>query len=193
MADPDPIFFDSPEAFYAWLEEHHESETEVYVGIWKKHTGKPSLTWSQAVDQALCFGWIDGRLNRIDEDRHMQRFTPRKPDSNWSKVNIAKVEKLRGAGLMRPAGEAAFARRRADRTGVYSFEQEEEAKLPADGEARFRANERAWEFFESQAPWYRRAAIHLVVSAKKPETRERRLEQLIDDSAAGRRIRQLSR
>lgn len=193
MADPDPIFFDSPEAFYAWLEEHHESETEVYVGIWKKHTGKPSLTWSQAVDQALCFGWIDGRLNRIDEDRHMQRFTPRKPDSNWSKVNIAKVEKLREAGLMRPAGEAAFARRRADRTGVYSFEQEEEAKLPADGEARFRANERAWEFFESQAPWYRRAAIHLVVSAKKPETRERRLEQLIDDSAAGRRIRQLSR
>ena len=193
MADPDPIFFDSPEAFYAWLEEHHESETEVYVGIWKKHTGKPSLTWSQAVDQALCFGWIDGRLNRIDEDRHMQRFTPRKPDSNWSKVNIAKVEKLREAGLMRPAGEAAFARRRADRTGVYSFEQEEEAKLPADGEARFRANERAWEFFESQAPWYRRAAIHLVVSAKKPETRERRLERLIDDSAAGRRIRQLSR
>jgi uncharacterized protein YdeI (YjbR/CyaY-like superfamily) len=188
-----PIFFDSPEAFYAWLEQHHETESEVYVGYWKKHTGKPSLTWSQAVDQALCFGWIDGRLNSIDEDRHMQRFTPRKAGSNWSKVNVAKVKKLHEAGLMRPAGEAAFERRRDDRTGVYSFERGEDPVLEADQEERFRANTEAWEFFESQAPWYRRAAIHHVVSAKKPETRERRLAQLIEDSAAGRRIKQLAR
>ena len=193
MAAPKPIFFDSPEAFYAWLEDHHESETEVYVGYWKKHTRKPSLTWSQAVDQALCFGWIDGRLNSIDGDRHMQRFTPRKPASNWSKVNVEKVEKLREAGLMRPAGEAAFARRRDDRTGVYSFERGEDPVLEPEQEKRFRANKQAWAFFVSQAPWYRRAAVHHVVSAKKPETRERRLAQLIEDSAAGRRIKPLAR
>jgi uncharacterized protein YdeI (YjbR/CyaY-like superfamily) len=193
MADPEPIFFESPDAFYAWLEEHHETESEVYVGIWKKHTGKPSVTWSQAVDQALCFGWIDGRANSIDDDRYMQRFTPRKPGSNWSKVNVEKVARLRDAGLMRPAGEAAYERRRDDRTGVYSFERGEDPVLEPDQEERFRANEKAWEFFQSQAPWYRRTAIHLVVSAKRPETRERRLSQLIEDSAAGRRIKQLSR
>ena len=123
----------------------------------------------------------------------MQRFTPRKPDSNWSKVNIAKMAKLTEAGLMRPAGVAAFERRRDDRTGVYSFERDEEAKLEPDQEQRFRANAEAWGFFESQALWYRRAAIHHVVSAKRPETRERRLDQLIEDSAAGRRIKQLAR
>ena len=193
MPDPEPIFFDSPEAFYAWLEQHHQTESQVYVGYWKKHTGKPSLTWSQAVDQALCFGWIDGRVNSIDADRHRQRFTPRKPASNWSKVNVEKVAKLREAGLMRPAGEAAFERRRDDRTGVYSFERGEDPVLEPEQEERFRANEKAWEFFRSQAPWYQRTAIHLVVSARKPETRERRLLQLIEDSAAGRRIKQLAR
>jgi uncharacterized protein YdeI (YjbR/CyaY-like superfamily) len=190
---PEPIFFASPQEFYDWLEEHHETESEVYVGIWKKHTGKPSLTWSQAVDQALCFGWIDGRLNRIDGDSHMQRFTPRKPGSNWSKINIRKVKDLTEAGLMRPAGLAAFERRRDDRSGVYSFERDGEAQLEPEQEARFRANEKAWEFFQAQAPWYKRTAIHLVVSAKRPETRERRLAQLIEDSAAGRRIKQLER
>ena len=193
MGDLDPIFFASPEEFYAWLEQHHESETEVYVGYWKKHTGKPSLTWSQAVDQALCFGWIDGRLNRIDADSHMQRFTPRKPGSNWSKVIVEKVARRSEAGLMRPAGEAAFARRHPDRTGVYSFEREDEPALEPDQEEHFRANAAAWAFFESQPPGYRRAALHLVASAKKPETRERRLRQLIEDSAAGRRIKQLAR
>jgi uncharacterized protein YdeI (YjbR/CyaY-like superfamily) len=193
VAEPEPIFFDSPAAFYAWLEDHHESEAEVYVGYWKKHTGRPSLTWSQAVDQALCFGWIDGRVNSIDDDRYMQRFSPRKPDSNWSKVNVEKVARLRDAGLMRPAGEAAYAHRRADRTGVYTFEQDGEAALDPEDEERFRASAEAWEFFQSQPPWYRRTAIRLVVSAKRPETRERRLRQLIDDSAAGRRIKQLSR
>jgi uncharacterized protein YdeI (YjbR/CyaY-like superfamily) len=123
MSEPKPIFFASPEDFYAWLREHHETEAEVYVGYWKKHTGKPSLTWSQAVDQALCFGWIDGRLNRIDDERHMQRFTPRRPNSNWSNVNVAKVARLIEEGRMRPAGLAAFERRKPEKTGIYSYEQ----------------------------------------------------------------------
>ena len=112
----DGLYFTSPQEFRAWLDEHHESATEVWIGYWKKHTGKPSLTWSQAVDEALCFGWIDGVLRRVDDERHVQRFTPRKPTSNWSAVNIAKVEQLRGEGRMRPAGEAAFALRREEKS-----------------------------------------------------------------------------
>ena len=191
-AQPEPIFFSSPEEFYAWLEENHDTADEVYVGYWKKHTGKPSLTWSQAVDQALCFGWIDTRLNRIDEDRHMQRFTPRRPGSNWSNINIEKMKKLTEAGLVRPAGLAACEKRRDDRTGVYSFERGEDPELSPEQEERFKANPQAWEFFRSQAPSYQRTAIHLVISAKRPETRERRLSQLIEDSAAGRRLKQLT-
>ena len=119
----DPIYFGSPQEFYDWLDEHHETETEVYVGYWKKHTREPSLTWSEAVDQALCFGWIDGRVNKIDDQRHMQRFTPRRPDSNWSNINVAKVERLIEEGRMRPAGLAAFALRKEEKTGVYSYER----------------------------------------------------------------------
>jgi uncharacterized protein YdeI (YjbR/CyaY-like superfamily) len=191
MSEPKPIFFSSPQDFYDWLEEHHETETEVYVGYYKKAANQPTLTWSEAVDQALCFGWIDGRLNRIDDRRHMQRFTPRRPGSNWSRINVEKVAKLREAGLMRPAGLAAFERRSDDRTGVYSFERETE--LTPEYEARLRANTAAAEYFDSRPPWYRRTAIHLVMSAKREETRERRLKQLIDDSAAGRDIKQLRR
>ena len=123
MSEPEPIFFSSPQEFYDWLEQNHESEAEVYVGYWKKATGRPSLTWSEAVDQALCFGWIDGRLNRIDGERHMQRFTPRRPNSNWSNINVAKVARLIEEGRMRPPGLAAFERRREERTGVYSYEK----------------------------------------------------------------------
>jgi uncharacterized protein YdeI (YjbR/CyaY-like superfamily) len=191
MSEPKPIYFESPQAFYDWLEEHHETATEVYVGFYKTHTGKRAMTWSESVDQALCFGWIDGRANSIDEDRYMQRFTPRRPGSNWSKINVEKVAKLKEAGLMRPAGLAAFERRSDDRTGVYSFERESE--LPPAYEARLRANRAAAEYFDSRPPWYRRTAIHLVMSAKREETRERRLNQLIDDSAAGRDIKQLRR
>jgi uncharacterized protein YdeI (YjbR/CyaY-like superfamily) len=186
------IFFASPEEFRAWLEEHHERESEVFVGYWKKHTGKPSLTWSQAVDEALCFGWIDGVLRRVDDERHVQRFTPRKPASNWSAVNIAKVEQMRAEGRMRPAGEAAFARRRDDKSGVYSYEQRHKAALEPEQEERFRANAAAWEFWSASPPSYRTMATWWVVSAKKPETRERRLAQLIADSAAGRRLKQFT-
>ena len=186
------IYFASPEEFRAWLEEHHESASEVWLGYWKKHTGKPSLTWSQAVDEALCFGWIDGVLRRVDDERHMQRFTPRKPTSNWSAVNIAKVEQLRAEGRMRPAGEAAFALRRAEKSGVYSYEQRDKATFEPDQEERFRADAAAWEYWRAAPAGYRKMATWWVVSAKKPETRERRLGQLIEDSAAGRRLAQLS-
>ncbi len=189
----DAIYFSSPAELGAWLERHHESESELWLGYWKKATGKPSLTWSQAVDEALCYGWIDGIVRRVDDERHIQRFTPRKPSSNWSAVNIAKVEQLRAAGRMRPAGEAAFARRRADRSGVYSYEQRKDPQLEPEQERRFRANAAAWEYFMAQPPSYRRPALWWVVSAKRPETRERRLATLIEDSAARRTLKQLTR
>jgi uncharacterized protein YdeI (YjbR/CyaY-like superfamily) len=187
----EPIYFGSPSEFRAWLEEHHETETEVWVGYWKKATGKPSLVWSEAVDEALCFGWIDGVLRGVDDERHVQRFTPRKPASNWSAINIAKVERLRAEGRMRPAGEAAFARRRDDRSGVYSYEQRDSARLEPAEQARFEANAAAWEHFSSRPPSYRKPALWWVVSAKKPATRERRLATLIEQSAAGEPINQL--
>jgi uncharacterized protein YdeI (YjbR/CyaY-like superfamily) len=186
-----PIYFSSPQDFYDWLEQNHATANEVYVGFFKQHTGKRAMSWSEAVDQALCFGWIDTRTNAIDEDRYMQRFTPRKPGSNWSKINVEKVAKLKEAGLMRPAGLAAFERRSDDKTGVYSFENE--AELSPEYEAQLRSNKAAAEYFESRPPWYRRTAIHLVMSAKREETRLRRLAQLIEDSAAGRDIKQLRR
>jgi uncharacterized protein YdeI (YjbR/CyaY-like superfamily) len=192
VSEPKPIFFKSPQEFYDWLEENHESETEVYVGFHKTHTGKRAMSWSEAVDQALCFGWIDTRTNSIDEDRYMQRFTPRKPGSNWSKINVEKVAKLKEAGLMRPAGLAAFDKRSDERTGVYSFEREN-ATLPAEYEEQLRANPAAAEYFDARPPWYRRTATHWVTSAKREETRLRRLAQLIEDSAAGLDVKPLRR
>jgi uncharacterized protein YdeI (YjbR/CyaY-like superfamily) len=186
-----PIYFRSPQDFYDWLEQNHETADEVYVGFFKQHTGKRAMSWSEAVDQALCFGWIDTRTNAIDEDRYMQRFTPRRPGSNWSKINVEKVAKLKEAGLMRPAGLAAFERRSDDKTGVYSFENTPE--LAPEYDAQLRSNKAAAEYFDSRPPWYRRTAIHLVMSAKREETRLRRLAQLIEDSAAGRDIKQLRR
>jgi uncharacterized protein YdeI (YjbR/CyaY-like superfamily) len=183
-----PIFFESPEEFYDWLEQHHDTEDEVYVGYWKKHTGKTSLTWSQAVDQALCFGWIDGRVNRIDDDRHMQRFTPRRPNSNWSKVNIEKVAKLTDAGLMRPAGLKAFEARTKERSGVYSYEDRHKLNLPPEYEQRFQADAAAWEYWQAAPAGYRKTVTWWVMSAKREETRERRLGQLIESSAAGRKV-----
>ena len=186
------IYFASPAEFRAWLEQHHERETEVWVGYWKRATGKPSLSWSQAVDEALCFGWIDGVLRRVDGERHMQRFTPRKQASNWSAVNVAKVEQLRAEGRMRPAGEAAFARRRDDKTGVYSHEQREHPELAPAEQARFEADAAAWAYFSARTKSYRRQATWWVISAKRPETRERRLSTLIADSAAGRPVKPLA-
>jgi uncharacterized protein YdeI (YjbR/CyaY-like superfamily) len=184
----DPTFFATPDAFRAWLQEHHETESELLVGFHKKGSGRPSITWPESVDQALCFGWIDGVRRRIDDDSYSIRFTPRKPSSTWSAVNVRRMKELVEQGLATPAGRAAFERRADDKTAIYSYEQRRAAQLEPEQERRFRANERAWSWFEAQAPSYRRTAIHWVTSAKRPETRERRLTQLIEDSEAGQRI-----
>jgi uncharacterized protein YdeI (YjbR/CyaY-like superfamily) len=184
----DIVFFQSPGEWRAWLEEHHADAPEVWVGYHRKSTGRPSLTWPQSVDEALCFGWIDGIRKRVDDTRYTIRFTPRRPNSVWSKVNVARVAELTAAGLMRPAGAAAFAARREDRSGIYSFEQERPSALPPEYEERLRADPPAWRFFSEDAPSYRRAAIHWVTSAKREETRLRRLDQLIACSAEGRRV-----
>ncbi|MEA2406207.1 MAG: hypothetical protein QOE69_326 [Thermoleophilaceae bacterium] len=177
--------------FRAWLEANHDTATELEVVFFKKGRGKPSMSWSESVDQALCFGWIDGVRRGRDDESYTIRFTPRKPRSTWSNVNVAKVAELKKRGLMRPAGLAAFDRRSADNTGVYSFERD--TKLDPEYEARLRANKAAAEYFDSRPPWYRRTAVHLVMSAKRVETRVRRLERLIDDSAAGRDLKELRR
>jgi uncharacterized protein YdeI (YjbR/CyaY-like superfamily) len=184
----DPVFFKDATEFRAWLEEHHALESELLVGFYKKGSGKENMTWSESVDQALCFGWIDGVRRTVDEESYTIRFTPRKPRSTWSKVNVAKVAELERQGLMRPAGRKAFEARTGDNTGIYSFEREHPGELPRE---RFPAA--AWEFFESQPPGYRRTATHWVLSAKREDTRERRLATLIEDSAAGRRLANLTR
>jgi uncharacterized protein YdeI (YjbR/CyaY-like superfamily) len=188
-----PIHFAGPAELRAWLEEHHETDEELWLGFYKKATGKQTMTWSEAVDEALCFGWIDGRQQSVDDETYALRFTPRKPRSTWSIVNIRKAEGLIREGRMRPAGLAAFERRSGERPGIYSHEQRDAARLDEESERRFRANEKAWEFFQAQPPWYRKAAVWLVVSAKRAETRERRLATLIEDSEHGRTIRQLTR
>ncbi|GII00852.1 YdeI/OmpD-associated family protein [Planobispora takensis] len=185
----EPLFFTASRDFRTWLEEHHDTETEVLVGFHKKGTGRPSMTWSESVDQALCFGWIDGVRTSLGPDSYTIRFTPRKARSTWSAVNIAKVAELAERGLMRPAGVRAYERRTEDNSRIYSHERGEQAVLDEEQERLFRANAPAWEWFRTQAPpGYRRTALHWVTSAKKPETRARRLLQLIEDSAAGRRV-----
>ena len=188
----DPVFFASAEEFRAWLEEHHERAEEVWVGFWRKATGRPTMTWSDAVDEALCFGWIDGIRKRIDDQSYANRFTPRRPGSNWSAVNVRKVAGLRESGRMTPAGLRAYEQRREDRTQMYSYEQRHEARLDEEQLREFQANREAWAFIEAQPPGYRQTAVYWVASAKRPETRARRLETLIACSAAGNRLPQLS-
>jgi uncharacterized protein YdeI (YjbR/CyaY-like superfamily) len=188
-----PVFFATPEELGAWLEEHHESADELLVGFHKKATGKPSITWPESVEQALRFGWIDGIRRSLGDESYTIRFTPRKRTSNWSLVNVAKVEELKQRGLMAPAGLRAYELRREDRTGVYSSERKEAAVLPAELERRFRSARAAWKWFTSRPPGYQRTATHWVVSAKREETRQRRLQQLIDCSAEGRAVPPLAR
>lgn len=182
------IFFSTPGELREWLEKHHTMASELWVGQYKKASGRRSLTWSEVVDEALCFGWIDGKAQRIDEHRYRQRLTPRRRNSNWSAVNIAKVAQLRAQGRMTPAGEAAFAARRPDRAGTYSYERRHEAAFDAEQEETFRANAPAWEWFAAQSPSYRTLATFWVVSAKRPETRARRLATLIECSGDRRRV-----
>jgi uncharacterized protein YdeI (YjbR/CyaY-like superfamily) len=188
IGKPKPVFFESAAALRRWFEAHHADAEELWVGYHKRGTGQPSLTWQESVEQALCFGWIDGIRKSLDERTYTNRFTPRKAGSNWSAINIAKVEELEAAGLMRPAGRQAFGGRKPRERGRYSHERRGEATLTPAFAKKLRANARAWKFFEEQAPWYRRTATWWVMDAKKEETRERRLATLITDSAAGRRI-----
>ena len=185
-------YFETPAEFHAWLAKNHSTATALGVVLHSKASGKPTMTWSDAVDQALCFGWIDSIARRLDETSRVQRFTPRKPKSNWSAVNIRKVEELTARGLMTQAGLAAFARREEARSGVYSYENRHLARLDPEREARFRADTKAWEFFTSQPPSYRQTAIYWVMNAKRGETRSRRLAQLIEVSTARLRLPSLS-
>jgi uncharacterized protein YdeI (YjbR/CyaY-like superfamily) len=186
-----PTFYATPDEWRAWLEEHHAGEREQWVGFHKRRSGRPSMTWPESVDQALCFGWIDGVRKRVDDESYKIRFTPRKRASRWSRVNVERVAELTEAGLMRPSGVAAFEARTEE--GTYSYEQREAAAFDADRERRLRGNAAAWAFFSAQPPWYRRTATHWVMSAKREETRDRRLSRLVEDSAAGRTIGPLTR
>ncbi len=182
-----PIFFESPDAFRECLENNHEKAAELLIGFYKKASGKPSMTWPESVDQALCFGWIDGLRKRIDDIRYSIRFTPRKPGSIWSAVNIRRATELAKLGLMTPAGLRAFEKRTEDQSRIYSYENAPRTFPPAF-EKKFRAVKKAWQYFNGQPPSYRRVAIYWILSAKREETRERRLSILIDDSAKGRRL-----
>jgi uncharacterized protein YdeI (YjbR/CyaY-like superfamily) len=189
----DPAFFATPAEFRAWLEAHHATETELLVGFYKKGSGRPSITWPESVDEALCFGWIDGVRKRLDERSYVIRFTPRRKGSVWSSINLARIKELTRLGLMRPAGLAAHEGRTTAKSGIYSYEQRKRARLPAAMQRRLKGNRAAWAFFQKQAPWYRQVTTWWIVSAKREETRERRLATLIEDSAAGRRIKALTR
>jgi uncharacterized protein YdeI (YjbR/CyaY-like superfamily) len=185
---PSAEFFTTPAEFEAWLEAHHETEAELLVGFHRRATKRPSITWPESVEVALKFGWIDGVRRGLDDDSYTIRFTPRKPGSHWSNVNVAKARELIERGEMRPAGLKAFEQRREDRTGRASYERGREARLDPAQERRLQADERALAWFSDQPPWYRRTSIHWVTSAKRPDTRERRLDRLIEASAAGRRL-----
>ncbi|HEX4954065.1 MAG TPA: YdeI/OmpD-associated family protein [Thermoanaerobaculia bacterium] len=179
-----PLFFASPAELRAWLEEHHASALELHVGYWKVGSGRPSVTWPESVDEALCFGWIDGVRRSLDAESYTIRFTPRKPSSNWSAVNVERVRVLTEEGRMRPAGLAAFEQRKEAKTGIYAYEQRGQPLDPAE-EAALQANEAAWRDWQSRPPSYRRGAIHWVVSAKQAATRSKRLETLIEHCARG--------
>jgi len=187
----EPIFFKSPGEFRKWLEKNHATKTELYAGFYKKHTGKPSMTWPESVDQALCFGWIDGIRKSIDDESYQIRFTTRKPKSNWSAVNILKIEELTKLKLIQPAGIAAFSMREEKRSEIYTYERTPHELSPSF-EKKFKANKKAWAYFQSMAPWYKKGAIDWVMRAVKEETIHRRLATLIKDSEEGKKIRPLS-
>jgi uncharacterized protein YdeI (YjbR/CyaY-like superfamily) len=188
-----PKFFASPGAWRAWLEEHHAEAQELWVGLYKRDSGRSSISWPEAVDGALCFGWIDGIRKSIDAISYKIRFTPRKARSVWSSVNVKRATDLSALGLMHPAGVAAFHEREGGRSEIYSYEQRKGATLSEEFEKKFRAHKIAWKFFQAQAPWYRRTSSWWVISAKREETRLKRLASLIEDSAHHRLIAQLIR
>lgn len=187
----EPVYFRSPEDFRAWLAAHHASERELLLGFYKKRSGVTGFTQAQAVEEALCYGWIDGHVRAVDTDRYTARFTPRTPHSIWSAVNLRKMEQLIAEGRVQPAGLATFEGRDNRQAGKYSYENRP-ASLDAADEAQFRANTAAWEYFSAQTPSYQRTAIWWVVSAKTGATHQKRLATLIEDSAGRRRLKHLS-
>ena len=187
ISDSPPLFFDTPLSFRKWLEENHRTETELLVGYYVVSSKKPSMKWSQSVDEALCFGWIDGIRKNIDHESYCIRFTPRSPKSNWSAVNIKKVEEMIKLGKMTPAGLAAFENRTENRSAIYSYENRPE-KLDPELESRFLKNQKAWQFFSTQAPSYQKVMIYWVMSAKQKATQVTRLDRLIAASESGQRI-----
>jgi uncharacterized protein YdeI (YjbR/CyaY-like superfamily) len=188
-----PVYFASAAEFRAWLAKHHATAKELVVGFHKRATGKPSMTWNESVDEALCFGWIDGIRRSVDGERYTIRFTPRRPRSIWSNKNIARMRELIAEGRVRPAGLRAFEARHRDRSGVYSFEQRKQLALTPAQQKQLAAHKAAAAFFHAQPAWYQRAAVHWIVSAKRDETQAKRLATLIADSAAGRTIKPLTR
>ncbi len=180
------VFFKSPSEFRSWLAAHHSAFPELWIGFYNKRAAKKGITYPEALDEALCFGWIDGVRKSLDQTRYFIRFTPRKQRSKWSLVNIKRVAALTKLGRMQPPGLKAF-RERDKKNSGYSYEQRPR-KLPGRYERKLRANTGAWAFFKAQAPWYQRSAAWWVISAKQEETRLRRLSILIDASANGRRL-----
>jgi uncharacterized protein YdeI (YjbR/CyaY-like superfamily) len=188
-----PLFFPSPTAWRAWLEKNHAESTELWVGFYKRDSGRPSITWPEAVDGALCFGWIDGIRKSINDASYKIRFTPRKPRSIWSAVNVKRATELLSQGLMHSAGLSAFEKRDGKRSEIYSYEQRKAAKLPVAYERKFRTDPTAWEFFQAQPPGYKRICSWWVISAKKEETKLKRLAVLMEHSEHQRKIPALSR
>ena len=188
-----PRFFPTPAHFRRWLHANHARRSELWVGFYKTASGKPSITWPESVDEALCVGWIDGVRKSLDEKSYMIRFTPRKPTSVWSAVNQRRMAVLTAEGRVLEAGQLAFERRRADRSGIYAYENRGAAALDRDEERGFRADAKAWRFFSEQPPSYRQITIWRVVTAKQPATRARRLAELIECARAGERIPGLRR
>jgi uncharacterized protein YdeI (YjbR/CyaY-like superfamily) len=186
-----PIFFANQADFRKWLLANHLKVTELIVGFFKTSSSKPSMSWPESVDQALCFGWIDGVRKSIDEESYQIRFTPRKTSSIWSAINIKKAEALTAKGLMYPAGIAAFEKRKEHRSKIYSYENEP-AQLPAAFEKKLKANKKAWTFFNTMPPTYKKTAIHHIVTAKQEVTKIKRFNELIEASEAGKKIKSLS-
>ncbi len=182
-----PKFFKNRTDFRKWLEKNHAGETELPVGFYKISSGKPSMTWSESVDEALCFGWIDGIRKSFGDDTYCIRFTPRKPNSTWSAVNLKKIEVLMQQGLMHPAGLDIFNKRKEDKLKIYSYENKPE-RLPDELEKQFRTNRAAWDFFIGQGQSYRKTAYYWVMSAKQEATKLSRLGKLIDSCEAGKKL-----
>jgi len=183
-----PNFFKTQADFRQWLASNHNKEKELLVGFYKTGSGKESMTWPQSVDEALCFGWIDGVRKSVDSERYTIRFTPRKPNSIWSAININKIEKLMAQKLVMPEGLAAFEKRTESKSRIYSHEQKDVAKLSPEMEAEFKAKKAAWEFFNKQAPSYQKVILHWITSAKQEKTRLQRFVKLLQASIQGKRV-----